>query len=97
MTYSHPPTGIRQRMIYHTLRRLCIERLEIGISDKKINTLYLDTIDKVEDAFSEISEYPMTSSAIDFAYTNEGSNHILAILENWSKLRPSLNSLPSDI
>jgi hypothetical protein len=89
LTHSHPPVGIRQRMIYHTLRRLCEERLETGITSR-INTIYLDTIDKVEQAFNEISEIPLTRSAIDFAYTPEASNHIFAIVENWKKVRPEL-------
>ncbi len=88
--YSHPPVGIRQRMIYHTLLRLCDDRLVTGISSERLNTIYLDTIDKVENAFNEISESPMKRSAIDFAYTSEASDHAFAILKNWENIRPQL-------
>jgi hypothetical protein len=64
--------------------------LETGISSERLNAIYLDTIDKVENAFNEISESPMTRSTIDFAYTPEAGDHAFAIMNNWKNIRPQL-------
>ena len=89
LKYSHPPTGLRQRLIAHTLYGLLTERIKIDIKDDFFE-IHHDIIEKVENAFNEISETKLNRNAIDFAYTTESSEHIGVILKNWQNVRPRL-------
>jgi hypothetical protein len=89
LKYSHPPTGLRQRIIAHVIGRLLSERLNVDLEEDFFE-IHHDIIDKVENAFNEISETKLNRNAIDFAYTEEASEHMKLIVKNWETVRPKL-------
>ncbi|HTC00736.1 MAG TPA: hypothetical protein VK705_08640, partial [Ferruginibacter sp.] len=89
LKYSHPPTGIRQRLIAGSLYNYFTKNLNVGI-EQEFWEIHHDAIDNVEKAFNEISETILNRNAIDFAYTPEAGKHMKLIVDNWNNVRPKL-------
>lgn len=89
LQYTHPPTGIRQRIISASVMDTLADRIHAGITEKLIDINH-EVIDKVENAFNEISESELDRNAINFAYTSEANQHIGVIIENWKVVKPHL-------
>ncbi len=89
LKYTHPPTGIRQRIISASVMDTLADRLYAGITAKLIDINH-EVIDKVENAFNEISESKLNRDAINFAYTSEANQHIRLIISNWEIVKPKL-------
>jgi hypothetical protein len=87
-SYSHPPSGIRQHMIFASI---------YTIFEAKKERLILDSIDEVvkvfssvEQAFEEISHQAYNHAAFKFAYSSEARKHVSLLMSNWNNVRPHL-------
>jgi hypothetical protein len=88
-SYKHPPSGIRQQLIFGTLATMFQSRPEKNMLER-IPNICVSILDAVENAFAEVSEVEMDRLAIAFAYTSDAQNHIKVIMNNWNDLRPKL-------
>lgn len=90
-SYSHPPPGIRQRLMMLNINQLLRDRLCVQFNKDPFDIMF-DAIDHVEFAFNELSETPLKRNVLDFAYTEEGGQHMEQILQNWAVIRAKLES-----
>jgi hypothetical protein len=90
-SYSHPPPGIRQRLMMLNLNQLLRYRLQVQFNKDPFDIMF-DAIDHVEFAFNELSETPIKRNVLDFAYTEAGGRHLELILQNWPLMRDKLEN-----
>ncbi len=86
LSYTHPPIGTRIRMMAWRVGELVSDKF----SADEFFGMHHDAIEAVERAFNEISETSLNRNAIDFAYSDEASEHMHVIWENWRGIRPRL-------
>jgi len=86
---SHPPVGVRQRIVFGMIRVL-LDNDKYRYLIPKLDYILSDVITQVEKAFEEISHQGLCKGNIRFAFTPKADAHLKAIHNNWAEVRPRL-------
>jgi hypothetical protein len=85
----HPQTGIRQHIVFATTHTI-LQNEPYKELLKRMPSLAMSIVNKVEKAFEEISFQGYDSRAIKIAYEKESQEHVLELVKNWNNVRPEL-------
>jgi hypothetical protein len=86
---SHPPSGIRQHILFATSYSVFETKPETKFLEI-IPNLCVETMKEAESAFQKISIKKLNSEALAFAYKKESFDHVTFLMKHWNNVRPKL-------